>query len=365
VDYILTCAIDGASRGNPGPAGAGVVVWDSRGRERRTVSAFLGRATNNAAEYRALLEALEAAESTCREDQVPQEKASLVIRTDSQLVARQVSGEYRMKSDDLRPLLEAFRRRARAFASVRVEHVPRERNRRADALANKAIDDAGTLEQRYSRLDHLRCSRCGETVDPDAVVGVCPACSGPLLAGYDLSGLEWPPPPGGWRTRTGEPGRPGPEASSLWRYHALLPVRSARFVVSLGEGLTPLLRLTSFERAAGPGGPRVWLKDEGRNPTGTFKARGATTAVSRLLELGVEHCAVPSAGNAASAFAAYAARAGLRFTAAMPEDTPEPIRSECASFGAEVHRVPGLLPDALRTGRLRPPSGQTLHRLHL
>ncbi len=352
MSYTLVCHVDGASRGNPGPAGAGVVVYDGSGRERRTASVFLGETTNNAAEYAALREALKAAGEVCRQDGVSPGEVFLVIRTDSQLVARQVSGEYRMRSEDLRPLLEAFRQAARAFRRVDVEHVPRRENRRSDELANQAIDRAlgggesgASSRSRYSLLEHLECSRCGERADPAGPAGSCPSCGGPLLARYALGSLAWPP---------GEPGgelapSASPERGSMWRYHQLLPVTSPRCVVSLGEGRTPLVPLPGLERRLGL--PRVWLKDEGRNPTATFKARGASAAVSKMVELGVSGCILPTAGNAGSAFAAYTARAGLEFTAVMPEDTPEAIRRECESYGAGVRVVPGLLPDAARLAR--------------
>lgn len=137
----------------------------------------------------------------------------------------------------------------------------------------------------------------------------------------------------------------------MWRYHELLPVTAPQYVVSLGEGLTPLVALGGLERRLRIG--RVLVKDDRLNPTGTFKSRGASAAVSRLVELGVERCAIPTQGNAGSAFAAYAARAGLRFLTAMPEDTPAAIRAECEAYGAEVVTVKGLLPDAGRYVRER------------
>jgi len=350
---VLTCHIDGASRGNPGPAGAGVVVYDGSGRERRAAGIYLGETTNNVAEYLALIEALRAASDICREDGLERDRTSVVIRTDSQLVARQVSGEYRVKSQALAPLLGDFRREAGGFYRVSVLHVPREQNRRADELANQAIDDAfgrgkSGASPRYSRLSHLECSRCERRLDPAEPHGPCPACGAPLLARYDLAGLVWPP-----RGNDCSLGNPGqcPEHNSMWRYHELLPVTAPQYVVSLGEGLTPLVAMGGLERELGLG--RVLVKDDRLNPTGTFKSRGASAAVSRLVELGIEKCAIPTQGNAGSAFAAYSARAGLRFLTAMPEDTPAAIRAECEAYGAEVVTVKGLLPDAGRYVRER------------
>lgn len=375
MSYRLIGHTDGASRGNPGPAGAGVVITDEGGREREAAALFLGRVTNNVAEYRALGEAVRLAAEVCRRDGVAPAQCHLVIYTDSQLMARQVSGEYQMKSPDLKPLLAAFRREAASFAEVRVVHVPREKNTRADELANRAIDQATGQANRaidqaakasaFSRLSHLECSRCGQAhpagrgpapgaVDPDSAAvapppGVCPACGAPLLARYRLDGLVWPPRPAATGSAAVSP-------ASMWRYHELLPVESPGRVLSLGEGGTPLLPLDAGRLGLtdGPlGRARLWLKDEGRNPTGTFKARGAAACVSRLVELGWSRLAIPTAGNAGSAFAAYAARAGLPLTVAMPADTPAAIRAECAEYGAEVHPVDGLLPDAARYLRQR------------
>ncbi len=341
--YTLTCHCDGASRGNPGPAAAGVVVLDAAGRERRALSLPLGLATNNVAEYLALHAALRAAVDVCREDGQDPAKTSVIVRTDSQLMERQISGEYKVKSPDLAPLLATYRDLARPFFRVVVTHVLRGRNGRADRLANEALDALAAAGgspsvaagPRYSRLSHLECCRCGKRLEAGGLETSCPSCSGPLWVRYDLDGLVWPP--------SGFAGR-DPEVNSMWRYHELLPVTSPQYVVSLGEGLTPLVPLPTLERELGL--PRILVKEESFNPTGTFKARGASTAVSRLVELGAKKCAVPTAGNAGAAFAAYTARAGLPFLVAMPDDTPEAIKRECEGYGASVKTVPGLLPDA-------------------
>ena len=122
--------------------------------------------------------------------------------------------------------------------------------------------------------------------------------------------------------------------NSLWRYRDVLPVVEGE--VTLSEGFTPLL----------PVGERVWVKDESRNPTGSFKARGMTAAVTMAKHFGARALAAPSAGNAAGALAAYGAAAGLPVTVAMPEDTPRPFVDECRLYGAEVHLVPGTIADA-------------------
>ena len=130
----------------------------------------------------------------------------------------------------------------------------------------------------------------------------------------------------------------------LWRYHELLPVRSADNVVTLGEGMTPLLPLPRYGRELGV--DRLLMKDEGLIPTGTFKARGAAVGVSRAYEVGVRKIAMPTNGNAGSAWAAYAARAGMEALIAMPIAAPEICRREVTVVGAELHLIDGLIGDA-------------------
>ncbi|GLY44007.1 threonine synthase [Amycolatopsis sp. NBRC 101858] len=185
----------------------------------------------------------------------------------------------------------------------------------------------------YSFLSHLDCSRTGERLDADAVQGLSPS-GAPLLARYDLDGVREAVTPKEIAGR--EP--------TLWRYHEVLPVRSAEHVVSLGEGMTPLLRLPRYGRELGLS--RLWMKDEGLVPTGTFKARGAAVGVSRAAELGVGGIAMPTNGNAGAAWALYAARAGLSSLIAMPDDAPAITMRECVAAGAELYRVDGLIGDA-------------------
>jgi threonine synthase len=185
----------------------------------------------------------------------------------------------------------------------------------------------------YSFLSHLECSRTGERLDADAVQGLSPS-GAPLLARYDLDGV---------REAVTSKEIAGREPT-LWRYHVVLPVRSAERVVSLGEGMTPLLRLPRYGRELGLS--RLWMKDEGLVPTGTFKARGAAVGVSRAAELGVGGIAMPTNGNAGAAWALYAARAGLSSLIAMPDDAPAITMRECVAAGAELYRVDGLIGDA-------------------
>jgi len=185
----------------------------------------------------------------------------------------------------------------------------------------------------YSALTHLECSRCGTRHDAGQVQGTC-SCGSPLLARYDIALVSEQ------LSREDIAGRP----PDLWRYHELLPVSDASRVVSLGEGMTPLLALPRLGQALGV--PRLWMKDEGLTPTGTFKARGAAVGVSRAAELGVTGVAMPTNGNAGAAWAAYAARAGLRSLIVMPAAAPSITHAECAAAGAEIYLVDGLIGDA-------------------
>jgi threonine synthase len=178
-----------------------------------------------------------------------------------------------------------------------------------------------------------KCSRCGADSSADVVLSVCSKCGGALLFGYDFVGISSVVPKSALEGRK----------DSFWKFVELLPVGSAEDIVSLGEAYTPVLE---FSDARFTGGKSVFVKDDGRLPTGTFKARGLSVAVSRLRELGVRHVAVPSAGNAAGAVAAYAARAGLRASVFMPRDVPTANLKECVFLGADVYLVDGLIGDA-------------------
>jgi threonine synthase len=185
----------------------------------------------------------------------------------------------------------------------------------------------------YSALTSLECPRCGAVLDADQVQGTC-ACGSPVLARYDLGQIR----------RTVNPQQVAAREPTLWRYHELLPVRSAARVISLGEGMTPLLPLRRL--GGGLGLPRLLMKDEGLIPTGSFKARGAAVGVSRAAELGVTGVAMPTNGNAGAAWSAYAARAGVAALIAMPVDAPRICRAECVAAGATLYLVDGLIGDA-------------------
>ena len=177
----------------------------------------------------------------------------------------------------------------------------------------------------YSALSHLDCPRCGTRYDADRVQGTC-SCGSPLLARYDLGQVARKASP---RDIAGRP-------ADLWRYHELLPVRQAAQVVSLGEGMTPLLAMPTIGQALGV--PDLLMKDEGLLPTGTFKARGAAVGVSRAAELGVAAIAMPTNGNAGAAWSVYAARAGMRSLIVMPVAAPQITRAECAAAGIALYR---------------------------
>ncbi|HWS90877.1 MAG TPA: threonine synthase [Pyrinomonadaceae bacterium] len=182
-------------------------------------------------------------------------------------------------------------------------------------------------------VTHLECALCGARYGARRLHNLCTECGRPLLVRYDLEAAA--------RTLTRESlkGR----RADLWRYAEVLPVEREENIVSLGEGWTPLLRAERL--GARLGLPNLYVKDESQNPTQSFKARGMTAAVSMAKELGVRKVAVPSAGNAAGALAAYAARAGLEAHIFMPKDTPRANVVECEQTGAHVTLMEGLITD--------------------
>src|ERR1017187_5020473 len=178
-------------------------------------------------------------------------------------------------------------------------------------------------------LTHLECTRCGEHYPADRPQTVCPKDAGILYARYDLAEIK----------KTFSPASLLPLAPTMWRYDAVLPEAPP---VTLGEGFTPMLRSREY--------PNVFIKDEGLNPTGSFKARGLSAAVTMARHFGLKKLAIPSAGNAAGALAAYAAAAGDGMEAHifMPKDVPMANRIECDYYGAHVTLVDGLISDCAR-----------------
>ncbi len=185
-------------------------------------------------------------------------------------------------------------------------------------------------------LLRLECSICGAGHSPAELQTICRTCGRALFARYDLDAAK--------RTLTRE--NLGRRPASMWRYAEVLAGSDVADRVSLGEGLTPLLRTPRLGAELGCGA--LWVKDEGGNPTGSFKARGIAAAMAMALKLGVTDVGMPTAGNAGSASAAYGARSGIRAHIAMPADTPESIVSEVRNYGAELQLIDGLISDAGR-----------------
>ena len=178
-----------------------------------------------------------------------------------------------------------------------------------------------------AKIAFLECTRCGEHLDPEQPQTICPRDGGILFARYDLPTIKKS------FNRQSLAGR----APTMWRYREVLPEADP---VSLGEGFTPLLRSREY--------PSVYIKDEGLNPTGSFKARGLSAAVTMARAYGLKKLAIPSAGNAASALAAYSAAAGIEAHIFMPKDVPRANFVECRSYGAQVTLVDGLISDCAR-----------------
>lgn len=183
-------------------------------------------------------------------------------------------------------------------------------------------------------VTHLECALCGLRHESGTLQNLCVECGKPLLVRYDLDKAAVS------LSRDALTGR----ESSLWRYHEVLPVEETKNIVTFGEGWTPLLRADALA-AKLPAELDLLVKDEGQNPTQSFKARGMTAAISMAKELGVKKVAVPSAGNAAGAMAAYAARAGMEAFIFMPADTPMANIVECRQTGANVTLIDGLITD--------------------
>jgi threonine synthase len=192
------------------------------------------------------------------------------------------------------------------------------------------------------KATHLECSLCHNRLDAGVVANLC-TCGGPLLVRYDLERIRHR-----WRRREVANGPP-----NMWRYAPLLPPANES-IVTLGEGWTPLIRTERLGARIGAG--ELWVKDEGLNPTASFKARGLACAVSMCVELGIRKVAIPSAGNAASAMAAYAAAAGIEAHIFMPRDVPQANYLECMAYGAHVTLVAGLIGDCGRMVAERAPA---------
>ena len=178
-----------------------------------------------------------------------------------------------------------------------------------------------------AKIAYLECSKCGEQISAAQPQTLCPKDGGSLYVRFDLAALKGKFTPDSLR------GRP----ATMWRYHEVLP---GDVPVTLGEGFTPML--------PSRGNPNVFIKDEGLNPTGSFKARGLCAAVTMAKQYGLKKLAVPSAGNAASALAAYCAAAGIEAHIFMPKDVPLANLVECKAYGAHVTLVDGLISDCAK-----------------
>ena len=181
-----------------------------------------------------------------------------------------------------------------------------------------------------SRLRILECSACGKHYSAFESQTLSGCCAMPLVAQYDLN-----------TTLSKE--ELNQREGTMWRYRELLPVISDEHIISLGEGFTPILNLTNLAQKYSLNS--LLLKDEGKNPTGSFKARGLSMAISKAKEFGVKGCIIPTAGNAGVAMAAYCAKANMRAVVVMPKHTPKAFQEECYWLGAEVHLVDGLIND--------------------
>jgi threonine synthase len=192
-----------------------------------------------------------------------------------------------------------------------------------------------TNDDQMPGASHLECTGTGEEFESERLSRLSPTGK-PLFARYDLDGIR-----AGFGMADVASRR-----ADLWRYAEVLPVRDPKARIALGEGWTPMI--DAPRTADRLGVQKVWIKDEGQNPTGSFKARGLCLAVSRAVELGAEAVALPSAGNAGSAAAAYGAAAGLPVHVVLPSDTPSPILEEMRALGADVQLLDGLISDCAK-----------------
>lgn len=184
-----------------------------------------------------------------------------------------------------------------------------------------------------SYFSHLECGYCSKIYDKNKIWNLCPGCGKPLLARYNIESAR--------KNFNREVLKE--REKTLWRYFEMLPVNDRKYQLSLGEGFTPLIRAEKLGNEIGL--EKVFIKEEGLNPTTSFKARGLCIAISKAFEFGIKEVSIPSAGNAAGAMSAYASLAGIKSFVFMPKDVPEPFIAECKALGAEVTLVDGLITD--------------------
>jgi threonine synthase len=195
------------------------------------------------------------------------------------------------------------------------------------------------LTWKTSALIHLECPECGGKYDADQLQTICHRCHSPLLACYDLDGINKALSPSDFQARP----------RGIWRWAELLPLRNHDFKITLGEGDTPIIALPRLGKHLGLS--RLYLKDESRNPTGTFKARGLSVAVSRAIELGAKCFVMPTAGNAGAALASYATHAGCMSKIFMPHQSSYPNQIEVQLAGAHLVLVDGSISKAATEAR--------------
>ncbi|SMC16048.1 threonine synthase [Clostridium acidisoli DSM 12555] len=184
-----------------------------------------------------------------------------------------------------------------------------------------------------SYFSYLECSKCGNKYSSKEVHNLC-ECGAPLLVRYDLEAIKKNVDKNVFKGRE----------KGLFRFKELLPVEDEKNIVTLGEGDTPVFKLEKLGDKIGL--KNLYIKDEGLNPTGTFKARGAAVGVSKAKELGIKTIAMPTAGNAGGAWSAYSAKAGIELVVAMPYDAPDLAKKEAYIYGSKTYLVKGLISDA-------------------
>lgn len=189
------------------------------------------------------------------------------------------------------------------------------------------------ITRQKALLSTLECAACGTEYSPFSLQTWAACCNQPLVAKYDTHA--------GFNRELLKSRRP-----TMWRYAEMLPVLDERNIVSLGEGMTPVLQLNNLAKKHGI--PHLYLKDEGLNPTGSFKSRGISAAISKAKEFGVKACIVPTAGNAGGAMSAYCASAAMKAVVVMPRHTPLAFQQECKLFGAELILIDGLISDCAK-----------------
>jgi len=190
-----------------------------------------------------------------------------------------------------------------------------------------------------SYITHLECTKCEEIFSCDEVHQTCPACGKVLYARYNLNSATQDINKTILKNRN----------PNMWRYFEVMPIKDEANIISLGEGFTPLLKANTLGKHIGCS--NLYIKDEGANPTGSFKDRGLSAAISKAKELGEEKFSIPSAGNAASSMAAYCAKGGLLAKVFMPKDAPEPNKIESILYGADLNVVDGFINDAGQLSR--------------